>query len=162
MKRTTNRSRSASFRRAVADFRRQLGQAIRRRRIELGMSQHELAELAKVNGGQTVSRWERGLNAPQDYQAVADALRMPLSELMSDLEIPSPKLARRLNLGLEGPYESDRLARIESRLEHVAELVESIAAWAQQLGDFRTSQALDEAERQGERKPDEEGRRGPT
>ena len=40
-------------------------QALRRARVAAGLTQHELARLVGVAGGERVSRWERGLSTPQ-------------------------------------------------------------------------------------------------
>ena len=59
-----------------------LGDVIRRRRDELGMSQAELARLADVDARQ-IRRYEAGEQQPLFAVAVAiaGALRLPLSEL---------------------------------------------------------------------------------
>jgi transcriptional regulator with XRE-family HTH domain len=59
-----------------------LGEVIRRRRDELGMSQAELARAANVDARQ-IRRYEAGEQQPLFTVAVAiaEALRLPISEL---------------------------------------------------------------------------------
>ena len=59
---------------------------IKDRRIELGMSQRELAEKIGVDQT-TVSYWERGVTAPtrRKMPIVADALCVSVAELLDSL-----------------------------------------------------------------------------
>ena len=65
-----------------------IGQFIRDRRIELGMTQQQLADRLYVSR-QTVSRWESGTRCPDLITAkkLAMELQISLDELISDEEI---------------------------------------------------------------------------
>jgi transcriptional regulator with XRE-family HTH domain len=105
----------------------ELGQAIKRRREELGLTQKELADLTHYKEGQTVSRWERGQNLPGDLEIVATALQWTLPEMMAGIEPPDRRTARRA--GIEPTPElfaaTSQLDRIEGLL---TELIERLVA----------------------------------
>nr|EGQ40254.1 MAG: LAGLIDADG DNA endonuclease family, Helix-turn-helix [Candidatus Nanosalinarum sp. J07AB56] len=52
---------------------RDVSEQIRKKRLSKGMTQAELAESLSI-GGDRVSRWERALNLPREYQEVAEEL----------------------------------------------------------------------------------------
>jgi transcriptional regulator with XRE-family HTH domain len=121
---TTNRAQRATFALMVLRYREQLGAAMRRRRVELGLSQKDVAEAAHVKEPQTVSRWERGMNMPSDLEAVAVALRWTIPEMMAGIQPPA-RVARKLDLTPgddEQPAES-QLDRIEAKLDGLTRLL---------------------------------------
>lgn len=61
------------------------GQLIRAAREKAGLTQHELARLVGVAGGERVSRWELGVTEPRPHHLVslAKLLGLPVSGLLS-------------------------------------------------------------------------------
>jgi transcriptional regulator with XRE-family HTH domain len=95
-------------------YREQVGQAIRRRRLALGLTQDDLADRIGVKG-QTVSRWERGANlgTEENLESVAQALETTLTALMAEIKAPadgSPRTGR-----------ISQLDRIEAKLDELLE-----------------------------------------
>lgn len=109
-------AQQARYALVAALYKQQLGQIIRQRREESGLTQSQLALRAHVGESTTVSRWERGLNAPTDLEAVAAALDTTPGEMLSEL---SPH-ARREH---EPVSREDQLDRIEQRLESIETLL---------------------------------------
>jgi len=58
-------------------------QALRRARVAAGLTQHQLARLVGVAGGERVSRWELGTSSPRPQLVLhlADVLGVDLNEL---------------------------------------------------------------------------------
>ncbi len=58
--------------------------ALRRARERVGLTQHELARLVGVAGGERISRWELGTSEPRPelLKRVAEVLDIPLSDLV--------------------------------------------------------------------------------
>lgn len=72
--------------------------ALRSARARAGLTQHELARLVGVSGGERVSLWERGEMAPraQTVSALAKALNVPVEELLGIAsETPDLRALRR-------------------------------------------------------------------
>ncbi len=115
---TTNRVQSLSVALMAAEHLRRLAGRIKERRLELELSQDELAR--RIGGkttGTYVSRWERGANEPSDLDAVADALETTVADLASGPVAerkPKPVEAPDLLGTLNGP---DRLTLIEAKLD---------------------------------------------
>lgn len=106
----------------------ELGAAIKRRRVELGLTQKDLADLTHYKEGQTVSRWERGQNLPGDLEIVASALQWTLPEMMAGIAPPDRRTARRLGIEeVPEPFAAkshlieEKLDRIEEKLDRVIE-----------------------------------------
>ena len=61
------------------------GQLLRAAREKAGLTQHELARLVGVAGGERVSRWELGVTEPRPHHLVslAKILALPVSGLLS-------------------------------------------------------------------------------
>ncbi|CCH75936.1 Helix-turn-helix domain protein [Nostocoides japonicum T1-X7] len=59
-------------------------EALRHARVRVGLTQHELARLIGVAGGERVSRWERGASAPRPevLHRIAAAVDIPVDELL--------------------------------------------------------------------------------
>lgn len=59
-------------------------QALRDARVKAGLTQHELARLVGVAGGERVSRWERGASAPRAevLHRIADVLNITSADLL--------------------------------------------------------------------------------
>lgn len=79
--------------------------ALRAAREKAGLTQHELARLVGVAGGERVSRWELGLSEPRPefLVALARILHIPALRLIH-LESATPDLrALRLQAGLSVP-----------------------------------------------------------
>ena len=66
---------------------KEFGQAVRSLRLERGLTQEELAEKADLHVN-SISFFERGLKPPalDTICSIADALGVPVSKLMSDME----------------------------------------------------------------------------
>lgn len=79
-------------------YKEQVGEAIRKGRDRLGLTQAELADRVHVSGGTTVSRWERGKNLPKDLSVVAGALEMTLTDLFKGIKAPDARAARKASI----------------------------------------------------------------
>ena len=101
-------------------YRVELGQAIKRRREELGLTQKQLAERTHHQEAQTVSRWERGENTPADIEIVAAALEWTIPELVAGIQPPDARSARRL--GHVPQHQPTQLDRIEAKLDQLYQL----------------------------------------
>lgn len=129
--RTTSRSARANLVLMSVRYRAELGQAIQRRRKELGLTQKDLADRTHYREAQAVSRWERGENLPRDLEIVAIALDWTLAELVAGIEPPDRRVARRL--GIAPPSEDaprraghfdERLDAIQRTLDQILELLQ--------------------------------------
>jgi len=71
-------------------------EALRAARVHAGLTQHGLARVIGVAGGERVSRWERGSSAPLPSQLarLAEALGVEISDLL----VEAPQDLRRLRL----------------------------------------------------------------
>lgn len=72
--------------------------ALRAARVRAGLTQHELARLVGVSGGERVSVWERGEMAPraQTVSALASVLNVSVDELLGIAsETPDLRALRR-------------------------------------------------------------------
>lgn len=60
-------------------------EALREARVKAGLTQHELARLIGVAGGERVSRWERGASAPRPelLRRIAAVLDVGLRDLLT-------------------------------------------------------------------------------
>jgi transcriptional regulator with XRE-family HTH domain len=69
--------------------------ALRAARLRMGLTQHELARLINVAGGERISRWELGSSAPRPeiLQRLAQALNVDAADL---LDTAGPADLRRL------------------------------------------------------------------
>ena len=77
-------------------------QALRHARVRAGLTQHGLARLIGVAGGERVSRWERGASAPRPevLHRIAAAVDVPVEDLLVPVQ-GAPDLRRlRLLAGL--------------------------------------------------------------
>jgi transcriptional regulator with XRE-family HTH domain len=101
---------------------RRLGEALRRRRQELGLSQGQLARLLPMDSvdGSAISRWERGQVRPRDetIELLAEALETTFAELMAggSPEDPENGVAGRRSLDIRM---LEALERIEERLSDI-------------------------------------------
>lgn len=70
-------------------------EALRDARLRMGLTQHELARLIDVAGGERISRWELGTSAPRPamLHRLAQALNVDTADL---LEAKGPADLRRL------------------------------------------------------------------
>ena len=109
---TTTRAQHARFELVAALYKEQLGLIIKRRREDLDLTQKQLAEKAGVEESQTVSRWERGMNAPIDLEAVAAGLKTTAAEMLAELS-PVTKQRKRSSLPAEP------LSRVEAKLDAI-------------------------------------------
>jgi transcriptional regulator with XRE-family HTH domain len=107
-------------------YKTQLGEAIKRRREELGMTQKDLADAANIAEPQTVSRWERGQNLPSDMERVAEALQTTIEDLMRGIKPPDRRTARKLSLSIGDSDQGAILLRIESKLDQLLAREESL------------------------------------
>lgn len=78
--------------------------ALRAARLRAGLTQHQLARLVGVAGGERVSRWELGTSAPRPevLRRFASVLNVELAELLESVdEVPDLRgLRRRVGLSL--------------------------------------------------------------
>lgn len=119
-KRTTSRAQRANVLLMAVRYKAELGQAIARRRKELGLTQKDLAELTHYKEAQTVSRWERGENLPGDLEVVATALQWTLPELMAGIVPPDRRTARKLGIDRSmADGGTPQLERIEAQYDRI-------------------------------------------
>lgn len=114
---TTNQAQRARYAVVATLYKQQLGEVIRARRKELGLTQRQLAERAHVEEPQTISRWERGARAPNDLDAVAAALETTADDLLSRLQPVGQRQRRSLQ-----PNGGTQLDRIEHKLDRLLSL----------------------------------------
>jgi transcriptional regulator with XRE-family HTH domain len=105
--------------------------ALRDARLRMGLTQHELARLIDVAGGERISRWELGSSAPRPeiLQRLAQALNVGASDLLdaggpADLRrlrtsagLSARTLARRAHMSVPTyvRWESGRAKRIPAK-----------------------------------------------
>jgi transcriptional regulator with XRE-family HTH domain len=112
-------------------------QALHDARVKAGITQHELARLVGVAGGERVSRWERGVSAPRAevLRRVAEVLNVTSADLLLSAE-GDPDLRRlRVIAGLS--------ARQVAEETHVS--VPTYARWESGQLDRMPAQAALEA-----------------
>ena len=68
-----------------------LSECVRQARKSRGLTQAELAERLEISE-MTVRRWESGQRSPrmEEIQKLAEVLKVPVSELLSDSPTPAP------------------------------------------------------------------------
>lgn len=90
---------------------REIGERIKKRRKELGISQERLAEILAVTY-QQVQRYENGTNKlnAENIQVIAHALSVPISYFF-EYKDEEPGVAEKLSLYLPTPVEEIRLLR---------------------------------------------------
>lgn len=87
----------------VVAFPTALGQKLRSRRTDLGLTQADLAERLGVSRGQTIAAWEKGERPQRRFdEPIADFLGLAGPQAVRDLLAPSRPVDRRPNSGLEG------------------------------------------------------------
>ena len=86
-------------------------QALRAARVRQGLTQHELARLIGVAGGERVSRWELGTSAPRTLvlTRLAAALGVKLGDLLTPDSDDSGLRRMRLLVGLTPRQLADRV-----------------------------------------------------
>ncbi len=84
--------------------------ALRRARHRAGLTQHELARIIGVAGGERVSRWELGSSTPRPglLQRLAEALDVPLRDLLAPAGEPPDLRRLRAAAGLSAREVADR------------------------------------------------------
>lgn len=85
-------------------------QALRDARVKAGLTQHELARLVGVAGGERVSRWERGASAPRPevLRRIAGILNVGSAVLLTPAR-GEPDLRRlRVTAGLSARHVAER------------------------------------------------------
>ena len=83
--------------------------ALRDARLRMGLTQHELARLIDVAGGERISRWELGSSAPRAelLHRLAEALRVGVADLL-DAGGPADLRRLRTTAGLSARTVADR------------------------------------------------------
>jgi transcriptional regulator with XRE-family HTH domain len=123
---TTDRLAARRFELMAAEYVQRMGQRLKARRLELGLSQGQVARrLPGTVDANQVSRWERGIHRPEDetLDQLAAILEKPVAYFMiaepDKAETPDP---------FQSPSEPT-LARMEQQLtEHAARVEDLIAA----------------------------------
>lgn len=89
--------------------------ALREARIRAGLTQHQLARLIGVAGGERVSRWELGTSAPRPstIAKLAEALNVNAMDLLKPLDSPADLRLLRLLAGY-GSRETAQKAHLAS------------------------------------------------
>ena len=114
----TNDLARRRFELMAAEYLARMGERIRLKREERGLTQDDLArEMPGKVTGQRISLWERGMNRPRDdsLEALARILGVSVSYFMA----PEPDKSETPDLSLVKPDDDDRLGRIEKRLEQL-------------------------------------------
>jgi transcriptional regulator with XRE-family HTH domain len=95
-----------------------LGQRVRARRLEIGMSQERLAEAVGVTF-QQVQKWERGVNrvACSRVVEISRALRLPIADLFVGLGFGEDESAEPSIASMMSTPEGSRMAAIFSRIK---------------------------------------------
>lgn len=106
----------------AAEHVERIGNRIRERREELGLSRDDLArEMPGKTNGNAIYRWEKGLHEarPDALEALATALDVPVSYFYVDQPDKSetPDLGAALNGN--GPTPSEDLLRIRDQLDRI-------------------------------------------
>jgi transcriptional regulator with XRE-family HTH domain len=114
----------------------QMAARIRRRRMELGLNQRELAERipSATVSNQTVSLWERAVNQPtgRNLDMLVEALEVDhayLYERQQDKSRPTPNLMAVMS-------DESQLDRIEKMLESVLKRLDALERLPDQLADL--------------------------
>lgn len=115
-----------------------LGERIKLRRKELGLTQVQLGEMVHKSS-QVVSNWERGYTtamSPEDLQNIAQALNVNISELMDNPAPAQPPAQKedREHKHLQNLLSDPHLRRI---LESSGQLSESSLQEVQNFIDFQ-------------------------
>lgn len=116
---------------------KKLGQRVRARRLEIGVSQERLAEACGVTF-QQVQKWEKGVNriACSRMIDIAAALDMPVGKFFEGLKAKSGHHAERFDPPVEQTTEGIRAAAIIDRIKsapvrrRVLALAEAVAGEA--------------------------------
>ena len=107
-------------------------EALRAARLRAGLTQHELARLVCVAGGERISRWELGTSAPRPemLNRLAEALDADVGDLLGPAIVGTDLRRLRTSVGLSARtlagralmsvptyvrWESGRFARLPSR-----------------------------------------------
>ncbi|MBS2040438.1 helix-turn-helix domain-containing protein [bacterium] len=102
------------------------GQRLRSARLELGLSQADLAQRLQVHRA-TLIRWESNLSAPtpEQEEQLSSVLSRGRSWFQQTLPEPPPRPSVELGLSTDEKLEIllSRVGRIEKRLEHLTELM---------------------------------------
>jgi len=133
-----------------------IGRRMAERRIELGLTQREVAErMPGSTQGSDVSRWARGKHSPEPMPQIAEALATTIADLVSG------PLAERAAKEQDAPDLLDKLSEKTSNGQlsalrgEVAQLGDQIAALETtllaELGQLRSVQE-DQQKRQGREK----------
>jgi transcriptional regulator with XRE-family HTH domain len=108
----------------AAEHVERIGQRIRERREELGLSRDDLArKMPGKTNGNAIYRWERGRHEarPDALEALADALDVPVAYFFVDepdrAVTPDPFSGN----GRSEPSDTDRLDRMEHKLDRIIE-----------------------------------------
>ena len=112
-----------------------LGERIKLRRKELGLTQVQLGEMVHKSS-QVISNWERGYTtamSPEDLQNIAQALNVNITALMGDPTPPAQKEDRE-HKHLQNLLSDPHLRRI---LESSGQLSESSLQEVQNFIDFQ-------------------------
>lgn len=127
--RTTSNVERARLRLVAEHYKLEVGQAIRKRRLELGLTQKELADLTHYKEPQSVSRWERGENLPGDLTIIATALKLTLAELVANIEPPDRRTARKFGRATKPePSQLDRIEEMVSAIDERLRVMQARAA----------------------------------
>ncbi|MDZ4690972.1 helix-turn-helix transcriptional regulator [Terricaulis sp.] len=102
--------------RSAGDFDRQLGEQVRLRRLEIGMSQERLAQLLGVTF-QQVQKYEKGVNriAASRLFDIAAALDVPVNRFFEALAGATP-----FSVNCERPKGADELLRLYGAIPSVS------------------------------------------
>jgi transcriptional regulator with XRE-family HTH domain len=121
----SNPSDNPAGRPRATDVDRRIGARIRDRRILLGLTQHQLAELIGVSY-QQAHKYEKGLNriSGERLLTIAEALKLSVSDLLTGLERPVT-ISRRMQQQVDT---AALLGRLDDRkAAAVATLVRALA-----------------------------------
>lgn len=87
------------------------GASLRAARMRAGLTQHQLARLIDVAGGERISLWELGTSAPraETLPKLAKALAIPIAEMLPERDGPPDFRRLRLLAGLSQQSIAERV-----------------------------------------------------
>ena len=87
------------------------GASLRAARIRAGLTQHQLARLIDVAGGERISLWELGTSAPraETLPKLAKALAVPIAEMLPERDGPPDFQRLRLLAGYSQQSIAERI-----------------------------------------------------
>lgn len=105
-----------------------IGERIRERRLYLGMTQDELAQITNYTSKSAISRIENGLNevSPSKLAVFADALQTTPYYLSGYIDDPSTDISTTMKLGALAEELDDLQVAYQSAPQHIRDAIKSL------------------------------------